>query len=85
MIYEDPDSVIVSWDGAAGGTFALSRSDEPTSDWITVADGLSEDNLTKSLANMRGLISKTVDAMPTHQQFIDRFCGIKPTMPEEVA
>jgi tryptophan halogenase len=30
------------------------------------------------LANMRGAIARTVDAMPTHQQFIDRNCKAEP-------
>ena len=39
-----------------------------------VADGLSETNITQSLANMRNLISKTTSALPGHQDFIDRYC-----------
>lgn len=39
-----------------------------------VADGLSESNLSQSLANMRAVYAKTVAAMPSHQAYIDRFC-----------
>ncbi|MDJ0643154.1 MAG: tryptophan 7-halogenase [Erythrobacter sp.] len=39
-----------------------------------VANGLSASNLSQSLANMRAVYAKTIDAMPTHQAYIDRFC-----------
>lgn len=77
--YEDELFSVVSWLAVMHG-----QRRGPTG-YNPVADGLSEDNLTKSLANMRGLISKTVNAMPTHQQFIDRFCGIESAKPVEVA
>lgn len=38
------------------------------------ADRFSDTNLTKSLANMRDVYSKAVDAMPDHQAYIDKFC-----------
>ncbi len=43
-----------------------------------MAEGLSDSNITQSLANMRGLINKTVTAMPDHQAFIDKFCKAEP-------
>ncbi len=43
-----------------------------------VADRLSEANLKQSLANMRGVYTKTVGAMPSHQDYIDRFCKADP-------
>lgn len=36
--------------------------------------GLSDPNIEKSLKNMRSVIDKTVQAMPTHKEFIERFC-----------
>ena len=39
-----------------------------------IADAIGADNLTQSLANMRGAYAKAVAAMPTHQAYIDRFC-----------
>ena len=39
-----------------------------------VAEGLSEQNLRHSMANMRDAYAKTVAAMPTHQAYLDRFC-----------
>lgn len=43
-----------------------------------IVDGLSVTNIEKSLANMRGVLDKTVAAMPLHQAFIDRFCKAEP-------
>ncbi len=43
-----------------------------------MADVLSEANLKGSLANMREAIAKASDAMPTHQQFIDRYAKAEP-------
>ena len=54
--------------------------------WLAVAEGqgwgpqgynplvaaLSEDNLSRSLANMRGVLAKTAAALPTHQAFLAR-------------
>ena len=37
-----------------------------------MADALSQGNLSTSLANMRGLLMKTVDALPAHEAFIAR-------------
>jgi len=39
-----------------------------------IVDGLSRSNIEQSLANIRGVLDKTVKAMPSHQAFIDRFC-----------
>ncbi|MEM8724593.1 MAG: tryptophan halogenase family protein [Pseudomonadota bacterium] len=43
-----------------------------------IADAIGADNLEQSLANMRGVYSKTVAAMPSHQAYIDRFCKAEP-------
>lgn len=75
--YEDELFSVVSWLAVMHGQRRGPKGYNP------VADGLSERNLTQSLANMRDLISKTVTAMPTHQQFIDRYCGIKAPTAEE--
>jgi len=42
-----------------------------------IANGLSADNLSQSLANMRGAYAKATKAMPSHQAYIDRFCEAK--------
>lgn len=77
--YDDELFSVVSWLAVMHGQRRGPKG------YNTVADGLSVSNLTQSLANMRGLISKTVTAMPTHQQFIDRYCGIEPKVPVETA
>lgn len=69
--YEDELFSVVSWLAVMHGQRRGPKGYNP------VADSLSVSNLTQSLANMRGLIGKTVAAMPTHQQFIDRYCGIQ--------
>ena len=48
-----------------------------------MVEGLSDDNITKSLANMRQLIGKTVAAMLEHQVFIDKFCKAPPVHEKE--
>lgn len=69
--YEDELFSVVSWLAVMHGQRRGPKGYNP------VADSLTVSNLSQSLANMRGLIGKTVTAMPTHQQFIDRYCGIK--------
>jgi len=39
-----------------------------------VVDGLSQSNIEQSLANIRGVLDKTVAAMPSQKAFIDKFC-----------
>jgi len=60
--------------------------------WVAVAAGqgfaptgynplvrsLSDDNISKSLANMRSVIDKAVTAMPPHIDFVNRFCKAAP-------
>jgi tryptophan halogenase len=43
-----------------------------------VVDGLSRRNIEQSLANIRGVLDKTVTAMPPQQAFIDKFCKAEP-------
>jgi len=43
-----------------------------------VVDGLSRSNIEQSLANIRGVLDKTVAAMPPQQAFIDKFCKAEP-------
>ena len=38
------------------------------------ADRLSESNVRQSLANMRSVYAKTIDAMPSHQAYLDKYC-----------
>ena len=68
--YEDELFSVVSWLAVMQGQRRGPKG------YNTVADGLSQSNLTQSLTNMRQVIDKTVTAMPTHQQFIDRFCRV---------
>ncbi len=44
-----------------------------------VAGGLSDQNVSQSLANMRSTYAKAAAAMPTHQAYIERFCKAAPT------
>ena len=68
--YDDELFSVVSWLAVMHGQRRGPKG------YNTVADGLSVSNLTQSLANMRGLISKTVTDMPPHQKFIDTYSGI---------
>ncbi len=43
-----------------------------------MADALSDGDVKGSLANMRGVLQKTVTAMPAHQAFIDRYSKAEP-------
>ncbi len=43
-----------------------------------MANALSIENVTGSLSNMRSVLEKSAQAMPTHQAFIDRFCKAEP-------
>lgn len=72
--YDDELFSVVSWMAVMVGQRRPPRSYNP------VADVLSEHNLSHSLANMRALITKTANAMPTHQQFIDRYCSAQSSM-----
>ena len=44
-----------------------------------IAGGLTDENLRQSLNNMRNAYAKAVEAMPTHQGFIDRYCKSSPS------
>ena len=59
---------VTSWLAVAEGQGWGPRGYSP------MADSLSEENLTQSLANMRSVYTKTAAAMPTHQAYLDRFC-----------
>jgi len=43
-----------------------------------MANGLSDGNVSRSLANMITVMDKAVAAMPTHESFIERFCKAAP-------
>lgn len=77
--YDDELFSIDSWLAVMEG-----QGDGPR-DYNPVADSLSDANITKSLENMRTLISKTTSAMPTHQAFIERYCKAAPTVEMEPA
>ena len=55
----------------------------PPKTYNPLVKGLSDNNITQSLANMRSVIGKTVVAMPTHEDFIGRFC-LSDDMPEHI-
>ncbi len=52
---------------------ALGQGLEMTS-YNPIAAGLSDSNIEQSLGNIRNSIAKTVEAMPAHDAFIDRYC-----------
>lgn len=66
--YDDELFSITSWLAVLEGQHHGPRGYSP------VAGHLSDDNLLQSLSNMRNVIAKTADAMPTHQAWIDRYC-----------
>ena len=66
--YDDELFSVTSWLAVMEGQGRGPRSYNP------VADGLSKKNVTQSLTNMRDIISKTVSAMPSQQDFINRYC-----------
>ncbi|MFN3214504.1 MAG: tryptophan halogenase family protein [Henriciella sp.] len=66
--YDDELFSVVSWIAVMHGQRRGPKG------YNSVADRLSEQNLTKSLENMRGVIAKAAASMPSHQQFIDRYC-----------
>ncbi|ACT60131.1 tryptophan halogenase family protein [Hirschia baltica] len=66
--YEDELFSVASWLAVMEGQGMGPQHYNP------VADTLSDLNVKQSLENMRSLFTKTVAAMPTHQQFIDRYC-----------
>jgi len=63
---------LASWLAVAVGQGASLQGFNP------MVEGLSDNNITQSLANMRKVIDKTVTALPTHQAFIDRYCKANP-------
>ncbi|MEL6568428.1 MAG: tryptophan halogenase family protein [Pseudomonadota bacterium] len=70
--YDDELFSVVSWLAVMEGQGHGPRAHNP------IANGLSDTNIAASLENMRNLIAKTAGALPTHQQFIDRFCRAAP-------
>jgi len=59
---------VTSWVAVAAGQGFAPQSYNP----LVLA--LSDENLTQSLANMRGVFDKAVTAMPPHIDFVNRFC-----------
>jgi len=70
--YDDELFSVVSWLAVMEGQGRGPKGHNP------IADGLSPANVAASLENMRNLIAKTAAALPTHQQFIDRYCKAAP-------
>ena len=66
--YDDELFSVTSWLAVMQGQGRGPKAYNP------MAEGLSEANVAQSLSNMRKLISKTTSAMPSHQDFIDRYC-----------
>ncbi len=77
--YDDELFCVTSWQAVMDGQGRGPRGSNP------MADTLSDSNVSQSLANMRGLVAKTVSAMPGHQEFIDRFCKGAPASHSEPA
>src|SRR5688572_5586347 len=46
--------------------------------WSPLVDQVPEADLRRFIAGVGDTIGRCVDAMPTHQQFIDRFCAAPP-------
>jgi tryptophan halogenase len=59
---------VTSWLAVAAG-----QGFEP-SGYNPLVHGLTDDNITKSLKNMRDVIDKAVTVMPPHIDFVNRFC-----------
>ena len=66
--YDDELFSVTSWLAVAAGQGRAPAAYNP------IADGLSDQNLQKSLGNMTALLTKTAEALPTHQAFVDRYC-----------
>ena len=62
----------ISWIQVMVGQGILPR------DYHPLVDRLPEEELRKFLASIGSTISACVDVMPTHQQFIDRYCAARP-------
>lgn len=63
---------VTSWIAVAVGQGIVPAS------YNRMVEGLSDRNICESLANMRGLVDKTVAAMPSHEAFIARYCAAQP-------
>ncbi|MBV7260349.1 tryptophan halogenase family protein [Erythrobacter crassostreae] len=57
-----------SWVQVMFGQKGMPSSHDP------MADGISDAQLTEFLSNVRKLIEKSVDGLPTHEQFIEQHC-----------
>lgn len=69
--YDDELFNITSWMAVAIGQGYTPKGYNP------MVDSLSDDNIKRSLSNIRAAINKAVEAMPTQQTFIDKFCKAK--------
>jgi tryptophan halogenase len=65
------------FDATSWMAVAVGQGWEP-SGYNPVVDGLTHNNIQKSLANIRKVLGKTVAAMPSQQAFIDKFCKAEP-------
>ncbi|GGY48744.1 tryptophan halogenase family protein [Parvularcula lutaonensis] len=64
--YEDELFSVTSWLAVMGGQGRGPSAYNP------IADGISDTNLKASLADMRSVIMRTVNAMPRHEEFLSR-------------
>jgi tryptophan halogenase len=62
----------VSWVQVLIGQRAQPRS------WHPIADQMTRDELARFMGHVEEVVSSSVNAMPTHQQFIDRHCKAGP-------
>ncbi len=63
---------VTSWLAVAAGQGFAPKGYNP------LVKGLSDSNISQSLANMRDVIEKAVTAMPPHIDFVNRFCKAGP-------
>src|SRR3546814_11338418 len=46
-----------------------------TQSWHPIAEKLRDDELARLLETIRGEVRQTVDSLPTHQDYVARYCG----------
>ena len=44
-------------------------------EWDPLVDSLPDDQVRQRLSHLSGLIGRTAEAMPSHAEFVARYCG----------